>query len=61
MKIFTFVSLLFMPPTVIASIYGMNVDLPIIGGMVDFAVIMMIMMFSVVTVSILFKRKKMLK
>ncbi len=61
MKIFTFVSLLFMPPTVIASIYGMNVDLPLMGGMVDFAVIMMIMMFSVITVSILFKRKKMLK
>ncbi len=61
MKIFTFVSLLFMPPTVIASIYGMNVNLPLMGGMVDFAVIMMIMMFSVITVSILFKRKKMLK
>lgn len=61
MKIFTFVSLLFMPPTVIASIYGMNVDLPIMGGMVDFAIIMLIMMVSVVTVSILFKRKKMLK
>lgn len=61
MKIFTFVSLLFMPPTVIASIYGMNVDLPIMGGVVDFALIMMVMMISVVTVSILFKRKKMLK
>ncbi|HCT93802.1 MAG: magnesium and cobalt transport protein CorA [Bacteroidetes bacterium GWE2_39_28] len=61
MKIFTFVSLLFMPPTVIASIYGMNVDLPIMGGMVDFALIMVVMMISVVTVSILFKRKKMLK
>src|SRR3989339_450522 len=54
MKIFTFVSLLFMPPTVIASIYGMNVDLPIMGGMVDFALIMVVMMISVVTVSILF-------
>jgi magnesium transporter len=60
MKIFTFVSLLFMPPTVIASIYGMNVDLPIIGGMIDFAIIMMVMMFSVITVSILFRRKKMM-
>lgn len=61
MKIFTFVSLLFMPPTVIASIYGMNVDLPIMGGMVDFALIMLVMMITVVTVSILFKRKRMLK
>ncbi len=60
MKIFTFVSLLFMPPTVITGIYGMNVDLPIMGGLVDFAIIMMIMMFSVITVTILFRRKKML-
>lgn len=61
MKIFTFVSLLFMPPTVIASIYGMNVNLPIMGGMIDFALIMLVMMITVVTVSILFKRKRMLK
>jgi magnesium transporter len=61
MKIFTFVSLLFMPPTVIASIYGMNVELPLLGGAIDFALIMLIMMVTVVTVSILFRRKKMLK
>jgi magnesium transporter len=61
MKIFTFVSLLFMPPTVIASIYGMNVNLPLLGGAIDFALIMLIMMVTVVTVSILFRRKKMLK
>ncbi|GAB1474875.1 magnesium/cobalt transporter CorA [Bacteroidota bacterium] len=61
MKIFTFVSLLFMPPTLIASIYGMNVELPLLGGTVDFALIMLIMMITVVTVSILFRRKKMLK
>ncbi|MDD2584455.1 MAG: CorA family divalent cation transporter [Bacteroidales bacterium] len=60
MKIFTFVSLLFMPPTVITGIYGMNVNLPIMGGMVDFAIIMVIMMFSVITVTILFRRKRML-
>ncbi len=61
MKIFTFVSLLFMPPTVIASIFGMNVDLPILGGVIDFALIMLIMMVTVVTVTILFRRKRMLK
>jgi len=61
MKIFTFVSLLLMPPTLIASIYGMNVDLPLLGGKVDFALIMLVMMITVVTVSILFRRKKMLK
>jgi magnesium transporter len=60
MKIFTFVSLLFMPPTVIASIYGMNVDLPMMGGLIDFAIIMTIMLVSVVTASILFRRKKMM-
>lgn len=61
MKIFTFVSLLFMPPTLIASIYGMNLDLPMIGGMSDFAIVMVVMLFSVITVSILFRRKNMLK
>jgi magnesium transporter len=61
MKIFTFVSLLFMPPTLIASIYGMNLNLPMIGGMVDFAIVMVMMLFAVITVSILFRRKNMLK
>jgi magnesium transporter len=31
MKIFTFVSLLFLPPTLIASVFGMNVELPNFG------------------------------
>ncbi|HOG41759.1 MAG TPA: CorA family divalent cation transporter, partial [Bacteroidales bacterium] len=35
MKIFTLVSLLLMPPTLIASIYGMNIKLPLIGGLWD--------------------------
>jgi len=61
MRIFTFASLLLMPPTLIASIYGMNVDLPIIGGMGDFALIIFVMLVSVVTVSIFFKGKNSLK
>lgn len=61
MKIFTFVSLLFIPPTLIASIGGMNVELPLIGGKMDFLVIMLIMLFAVLSVSFFFKRKKMLK
>jgi len=61
MRIFTFASLLLMPPTLIASIYGMNVDLPIIGGMSDFALIMFIMLATVVTVSILFRGKNSLR
>ncbi|MEN6619215.1 MAG: CorA family divalent cation transporter [Rikenellaceae bacterium] len=60
MKIFTFVSLLFIPPTLIASIFGMNMELPIYGGKVDFAIVILIMLGAVLIVSIFFKKKKML-
>jgi magnesium transporter len=60
MKIFTFVSLLFLPPTLIASIFGMNVELPLFGGKVDFAMISLIMVVAVLIVSYFFRRKKML-
>jgi magnesium transporter len=60
MKIFTFISLLLMPPTVIASIFGMNVDLPMFGGKVDFLLIMFIMLITVLISSFLFRKKKML-
>jgi magnesium transporter len=60
MKIFTFVSLLFMPPTLIASIFGMNVHLPIFGNLADFAMVMLIMFIAVGIVLIFFKMKKML-
>ncbi|NTV18103.1 MAG: magnesium and cobalt transport protein CorA [Bacteroidales bacterium] len=60
MKIFTFVSLLFMPPTLIASIFGMNVHLPIFGNLADFAMVMLIMLIAVGIVLIFFKMKKML-
>jgi len=60
MKIFTFVSLLFIPPTLIASIGGMNVELPLVGWKVDFAIIILIMLGAVLIVSVFFKRKKML-
>jgi len=59
MKIFTFVSLLFLPPTLIASIFGMNVELPNFGGF-DFIAIMLLMVVAVLIVSIIFFRKKML-
>lgn len=58
MRIFTYVSLLFMPPTLIASIYGMNVDLPIFGGIFDFLVLVLVMLVSVFLASFLFKNKK---
>jgi magnesium transporter len=60
MKIFTFVSLLFMPPTLIASIFGMNVTLPIFGNLADFAMVMLIMLIAVGIVLVFFKMKKML-
>jgi magnesium transporter len=60
MKIFTFVSLLFMPPTLIASIFGMNVHLPIFGNLADFAMVMLIMLIAVGIVLVFFKMKKML-
>mgnify|MGYP002623267211 CR=1 FL=1 len=60
MKVFTLVSLLLMPPTLVASIYGMNVKLPLIGGMGDFFLIMFIMLALVVVVIVIFRRRKML-
>jgi Mg2+ and Co2+ transporters len=61
MKIFTFVSLLLMPATLIASIYGMNVDLPILESRWDFVIIMSVMVSTIATAFFLFRRKKMLK
>lgn len=60
MKIFTLVSLLLMPPTLVASIYGMNVKLPLIGGIWDFLMIMVIMLMLVLMVIIIFRSRKML-
>ncbi|MDD3033893.1 MAG: CorA family divalent cation transporter [Bacteroidales bacterium] len=59
MKIFTFVSLLFLPPTLIASVFGMNVKLPGFGNL-DFLFIMLIMVVAVLIVTFIFFRKKML-
>ncbi len=60
MKIFTLVSLLLMPPTLVASIYGMNVKLPLIGGIWDFVMIISLMLTLVLMVLIIFHRRKML-
>ncbi len=61
MRIFTFVSLLLMPPTLIASIYGMNVDLPAVGGWKywNFVILTGVMLISVIAAWILFTRRKM--
>ena len=62
MKIFTLVSLLLMPPTLIASFYGMNVALPIIPGDSgwNWVIILALMIISFVAILLIFKRKKML-
>lgn len=60
MKVFTFVSLLLMPPTLVASIYGMNVELPVIGGRWDFLLLMSLMLGTILCVLYIFRRKRML-
>lgn len=61
MKVFTFVSLLLMPPTLIASIFGMNIKLPVLGGNMDFMVLMFIMFVSILCAVVVFWKRKMLK
>lgn len=60
MKVFTLVSLLLMPPTLIASFYGMNVALPMTGTGWDWVIILGMMAVSFVVILIVFKRMKML-
>jgi len=60
MKIFTLVSLLLMPPTLIASIYGMNIKLPLIGGLWDILLLGSLMLTVVLAVIFIFRRRRML-
>ena len=66
MKIFTLVSLLLMPPTLVASFYGMNVRLPMIGADEpnaspwNWVIIVGIMILLFVGVLLIFKKRKML-
>ena len=60
MKIFTMVSLLLMPPTLIASIYGMNIQLPLVGGIWDMFIVLGAMLLIVLCVFLFFRRKKMM-
>ena len=59
MKILTYVSLLFMPPTLISGIFGMNIGLPIFNEKWDFLMVVGIMLVSVGIASFLFRRRKM--
>lgn len=60
MKIFTFVSLLLMPATLVASFYGMNVKLPLADNPFAWVFTVLLMVLLAVAVWYFFKRKKML-
>ncbi|MCF0178272.1 MAG: magnesium and cobalt transport protein CorA [Bacteroidales bacterium] len=60
MRVFTLVSLLLMPPTLIASIYGMNIKLPIIGGNWDMVLIAAVMLVTVMLAVLIFRRRRMM-
>ncbi len=60
MKIFTFVSLLLMPATLVASFYGMNVTLPFAGSPLAWVFIVLLMAVLVLGIWLIFKHKKML-
>ena len=60
MKIFTLVSVLLMPPTLVASFYGMNVSLPFMNKWWAWAALLGIMLVSVAVILHVFRKKKML-
>ena len=60
MKIFTLVSVLLMPPTLVASFYGMNVPLPMMEKWWAWLVLLGFMLLTVAFVLYIFRKKKML-
>jgi magnesium transporter len=60
MKIFTFISLLLMPATLVASFYGMNVELPIATYWWAWIAILALMILRIGGLWFIFRRKKML-
>ena len=60
MKIFTFVSLLLMPATLVASFYGMNVTLPLASNPLAWLLILLLMAVLAAGIWFIVKRKKML-
>ena len=58
-KMFTVISVIFMPPTLIASIYGMNfTDMPEINWPYGYEFSLALMVLAVVGILIYFKKKK---
>ena len=60
MKIFTFISLLLMPATLVASFYGMNVSLPFDHRTWAWIAILGLMVLLVISLWYIFRKKKML-
>ena len=60
MKVFTFVSLMLMPPTLIASFYGMNIKLPLVGGTWDMVIVLSVMAVVILASFIIFRKRNML-
>ena len=59
MKIFTLVSVLLMPPTLVASFYGMNVPLPFMEKGWAWFALLLFMGLLVAVVLYIFRKKKM--
>ena len=60
MKVFTLLSLLLMPPTLITGFYGMNVILPMTGTAWDWVIVVALMVLSFGVILLVFKKKKLL-
>ena len=60
MKVFTFVSLMLMPPTLIASFYGMNIKLPLVGGSWDMIIVLSVMAVVIFISFLIFRKRNML-
>lgn len=56
-KIFSVVAVVFLPPTLIASIYGMNFPMPELEFKYGYVMALLMMVFSVASPYIFFKRK----
>jgi magnesium transporter len=58
-KIFTIVSVIFMPPTLIASIYGMNFEImPELDKKWGYPIALLLMVFSSLFILLYFKKRK---
>ena len=60
MKVFTLVSLMLMPPTLIASFFGMNVRFGWIGtSCVSWLIVLVLMAISTIIIFWIFKKRNM--